>query len=65
MPDNFILEKEFLNGYVNLISIASSLLIYAKKLNSKNNVFPLYLCTKNKVSKKRFSIWNDALNEYL
>ena len=65
IPDNFILEKEFLNGDINLISIASSLLIYAKKLNSKNNVFPLYLFAKNKVSKKRFDIWDDALNQFL
>jgi hypothetical protein len=65
IPDNFILEKEFLSGNINLISIASSLLIYAKKLNTKNNVFPLYVFTKNKVSKKRFNIWDDALNQLL
>jgi hypothetical protein len=64
LSDNFILEKEFVNGNNIVISIASSLLIYAKKLNVNNKVIPLYKYTKKFIDNQRYLIWENALNQY-
>lgn len=54
LPDNLVLEAELLVGNIHLISISSSLLLYAEKLSATNTVSILYRVFREKfVNKER------------